>query len=103
MSVRIIALFNLKPGVSREEYEAWAKRVDIPTVTGLGSINAFEVYRSTGLLGSDASPPYAYIEVIDVADMDAFGADVSSETMQRVAAAFQEMAADLFFITTEKL
>ncbi|MEM9705275.1 MAG: REDY-like protein HapK [Pseudomonadota bacterium] len=101
--MRIVALFNLKPGVSVADYENWAKTVDIPTVNGLGSITAFEVFRSTGLLGSDEKPPYAYVEVIDVADMDAFGADVGSETMQKVAGEFQTMVDDLAFITTEKV
>jgi hypothetical protein len=103
MGTRIVALFNLKPGVSVEAYEDWAKRVDLPTVNGLKSVDRFEVFKSTGVLGSDASPPYSYIEIIDVADMDAFGGDVSTETMQRVAAQFQDMAADLVFIMTDKL
>lgn len=103
MGRRIVALFNLKPGVSPADYEAWAKTVDLPTVRSLGSIEAFDVYRAAGLLGSEAKPPYAYIEIIDVADMEAFGADIASETMQQVAAAFQAMAADLVFIQTEPL
>ena len=43
----------------------------------------------TGMMGADAPPPYRYIEIIDVADMGAFGRDVAGETMQRVAAEFQ--------------
>jgi hypothetical protein len=103
MGTRIVALFNLKPGVSVADYEAWAKRVDLPTVSGLKSIEKFEIFRSAGLLGSDAKPPYAYIEIIDVNDMGEFGAEVSTETMQRVAGEFQAMAADLAFILTDKL
>lgn len=103
MASRIIALFNLKPGVTPETYEAWARRVDIPTVNGLKSIDGFEVFRSTGLLGSEASPPYAYVEIIDVADMDGFFGEIGSETMKSVAAEFQAMVADLVFITTDKL
>lgn len=103
MVTRIVALFNLKPGVTAADYEAWAKRVDIPTVNGLKSIDSFEVFKSVGLLGSEARPPYAYVEIIDVADMDQFGKDVATETMQRVAAEFQAMASDLSFILTSKL
>lgn len=103
MAARIIALFNLKPGVSAADYEAWARRVDLPTVNGLKSIENFEVFRTTGLLGSEAKPPYRYIEIIDVLDMDGFGKDVATATMQKVAAEFQAMAADLSFIMTEKL
>jgi len=103
MSVRIIVLFNLKPGISVADYEAWARATDLPTVNGLKSVDTFEVYKCMGLLGSDAKPPYAYIETIDVNDMDVFGGEVSTETMQKVAASFQAMASDLSFIMTEKL
>lgn len=103
MSMRIIAVFNLKPGVSVADYENWAKTVDIPTVNGLGSIEKFEVFKSTGLLGSEAKPPYAYIETIDVADMDKFGGDVATEAMQKIAGEFQAMTDDLAFIMTDKL
>lgn len=103
MSTKIVALFNLKPGISVADYEDWARTTDIPTVNGLKSVDGFEVFRSAALLGSDAKPPYQYIEIIDVNDMDVFGGEVGSETMQKVAGAFQEMAADLVFILTDKL
>lgn len=103
MATRIVALFNLKKGVTPADYERWAKRVDLPTVNGLKSIDKFEVFRSAGLLGSDAKPPYQYVEIIDVGDMEQFGKDVATETMQKVAGEFQAMAADLAFILTEKL
>lgn len=103
MAVRILALFNLKPGVSVDDYEQWARSVDIPTVNGFGSIEKFEVFKSTGLFGSEGPPPYAYYEIIDVADMEAFGADVASETAQKVAGEFQAMTDDLVFITSDKL
>jgi hypothetical protein len=103
MTTRIVALFNLKRGVTPADYERWARRVDLPTVNGLKSIENFEVFRATSLLMSEAKPPYQYIEIIDVGDMDGFGRDVASEKMQKVAAEFQAMAADLCFILTEKV
>ena len=66
-------------------------------------VDSFEVYKSTGLLGTDDKPPYAYIETIDVNDMDKFGGEVSTETMQAIAGEFQAMADDLVFIMTDKL
>lgn len=103
MAAKILALFNLKPEVSVADYEAWAKSVDIPTVNGLGSIEKFEVFKTTGLLFSEDTPPYQYFETIDISDMDKFGEEAGSDTMQKVAAEFQAMAADLVFITTEQL
>lgn len=103
MTAKILVLFNLKPETSIAEYEAWAKSVDIPTVNGLGSIKKFEVFRTTGLLFSEDKPPYQYFETIDILDMDKFGQEAGSDTMQKIAEAFQGMVDDLVFITTEKL
>lgn len=100
---RIVVLFNLKPGVDTETYEAWARTTDIPVVSGLASIGGFSVHAATGVLGSDAAPPYAYVEIIDVADMEGFGADVASETMQKIAAEFQAFADNPTFILTRTL
>lgn len=100
MPKRLVVLFNLKPGKTPADYEAWAKATDLPVVNALKSIDRFEVYRTTGLLGSDAKPPYEYIELIDVNDMDLFGDEVGTDTMKRVAAEFQGWA-DPVFIATE--
>jgi len=101
-TTRIIALFNLKPGVKVADYEAWARAVDLPTVNGLPSIKKFEVFKSTGLLGSEAAAPYRYIEIIDVRDMGQFGQDVATPLMKAVAKDFGGMA-DVTFITTKKI
>lgn len=101
--MRIIVLFNLKAGVDPAEYEAWARRADIPGVRALKSIDDFQVYRATGLFGSDAPPPYAYFEVIDINDLDAFLQDASGEAVQKVAAEFRQFADNPLFVTTEAL
>ena len=101
--MRIICLFNLKPGVSRDEYEAWARGTDIPGVNALGSVDRFTVHRATGLFGSDAKPPYDYVEVIDIHAMDPFVTDVSDPEFQKVAAAFGDFADNPQFILTEDL
>ena len=88
MAAKILVLFNLKPGTSVEDYENWAKTVDIPTVNGLGSIEKFEVFKSTGLLFSDDKPPYEYFETIDILDMDKFGEEAGSEAMHDQQAPF---------------
>jgi hypothetical protein len=96
-----VVLFNLKPGKDRTAYEEWARTTDLPTVNALPSIGCFTVHQATGLLGSDARPPYDYVEIIDVLDMDGFGRDVTSDTMQRVAAEFQEWADPIFVLTRD--
>lgn len=101
--MRIVCLFNLKEGADRAAYEAWARGTDIPGVNALPSVRSFTVHRATGLFGSDAKPPYDYIEVIDIHGMDAFVADVSNPEFQKVAAAFGEFADNPQFILTEDL
>lgn len=98
---RIIVLLNLKPGKSAEDYERWALTTDLPAVNALGSVTSFEVLAATGTLGGEASP-YSYVEIIDVADMDAFGRETGTDAMGRIAAEFQEWA-DAVFIVTRKL
>lgn len=101
--MRIVCLFNLKQGADRTRYEAWARGTDIPGVNALGSVREFTVHRATGLFGSDAPPPYDYVEVIDIHGMDAFVADVSNPEFQKVAAAFGQFTDNPTFILTEDL
>ncbi len=99
----IVVLFNLKADAKESDYQQWAKSTDIPTAGGLASVDSFEVLKSEGLLMSDAKPPYEYIEIIKVNDMDAFGKDVGSETMQKIAAEFQSFADNPLFIMTSAI
>lgn len=99
--MRIICLFNLKPGASAADYEAWARGTDIPGVNALSSVAAFTVHRASGLFGSDAPPPYDYIEVIDIHTMDGFVADVTDPEFQKVASAFGQFTDNPTFILTE--
>ena len=101
--MRIVVLFNLKPGADAAAYEAWARGTDIPGVNALGSVAKFTVHRATGLFGSDAKPPYDYVEIIDIHAMDPFVADVSNPDFQKVAAAFGDFADNPQFILTEDL
>lgn len=102
--MRIICLFNLKPGVDVAEYEEWARSRDLPTVNALGSVRAFAVLKATGVFGDESAPaPYQYIEIIEVTGLDAFVADISTEKFQAAAAPFQGFADQPVFILTEAL
>ena len=100
MAATLIVLFNLKQGKSPEDYERWAVTTDIETVKALGSVDDFKLYKADGLLMSDEPSPYQYAELIHVNDMDAFGGEVSTDTMKRVAAEFQEFADGPLFLLT---
>ena len=99
----IVVIFNLKADAAPDAYENWARSTDIPTVNALGSVTSFSVHRTTGLLGCDDPAPYQYVELLDVGDMEQLGEDVASETMQRVAAEFQEFADNPQFMMTETI
>jgi hypothetical protein len=99
----IVCLFNLKPGADRGAYERWARERDLPTVNGLDSVERFEVLRSAGLLIGDGPPPYEYVEIIRVRDMDAFLRDVGTPAVQQGAAEFQSFADNPVFIVTDAL
>ena len=99
----LVVLFNLRDGIDADTYEAWARETDIPGVTGLGSVDRFSVLKSQGLLMSDDAPPYQYVEIIEINDMDAFGEDMQGETVQRTAAEFQQFADAPIFILTDTL
>lgn len=101
--MKIIVLFNLKPGVSISDYEAWARTRDIPGVNALSSVTSFTVHKATGLFGSDAPAPYQYIEIIDITGMDPFVAEISTPEFQAMAAPFQDYADAPQFILTEDL
>ncbi len=99
----VLVLFNLKPGVDRAEYEAWARTSDLPVVNGLASVEKFEVLKASGLLIGDGSSPYEYAELIRVPDMDAFVKDLSDPAVQAGAARFQQYADNPLFILTRAL
>lgn len=99
----IVVLFNLKKDVNVSEYEQWAKETDLPTASGLPSVDQFEVLRAEGLLMSEDNAPYQYIEILKINSMEQFGTDVSSEVMQKVAQEFQSFADNPLFISTSNL
>jgi hypothetical protein len=98
----IVVLFNLKAGVSVAEYEDWARRRDLPNVNELPSVHSFRVLRSAGLL-SGAAAPYEYVELIELATLEGFRAEVKSELMQGVAREFRTYADAPLFIATESI
>lgn len=101
--MRIICLFNLKEEATADAYEAWARGTDMPSVYALESVARFTIHRATGLFGSDAKPPYDYIEVIDIHSMDHFVADISDPSFQAVSAGLAEFTDNPTFILTEDL
>ena len=98
----LIVMFDLKPGQSVEEYEQFAKTIDVPGVKRMNSVDEFRVYKSESLLFSEDAPPCQYFEVIEINDMDEFGNEVQANSAQEVATKFQSMVDNLKFILTDQ-
>lgn len=101
--MRIIALFNLKEGARRSDYESWARGRDVPTFSGLPSVNKFEVLRSRNVLFSEDKVPYDYIEILDVTGLDPFLADCGTDAVAALAKEMSAFTDGAIFITTEEL
>ena len=100
----LLVLFNLAENADIDEYEQWAREVDVPTVEGLQSVDRMRVFKVGSVLGSDQAPPYRYFEIIEVNDLEKLGEEVTSEAMQPIAAKFQgEYADSPIFLIAEEL
>lgn len=101
--MKIVVLFNLKPGADVSAYEAWARSVDVPTVRSLPSVGDFNVYRTVGLFGSGELAPYQYVEIIEARDEEAFATDAAGEKVSALAEQFMRFADDPKFVVVEEL
>ena len=90
--VAMVVLVNLKDGVSPDAYERWVLESYAPAVRNLSSIEDWRDYRASGLLGSDASPPYRYVVTLEIADPEQLGRDIEGKEMQRLLSELHEMA-----------
>jgi hypothetical protein len=73
----MIVLINLKDDVRPEDYERWILESYAPAVKSLSSVEDWRDYRASGLLGSDAAPPYRYVVTLEVVDPEQLGRDSS--------------------------
>ena len=80
----MIVLVNLKEGVSPEDYERWILDSYAPAVKSLSSVEDWRNHRVSGLLGSEAAPPYRYVVTLEVSDPVELGRDMQGEEMQRL-------------------
>jgi REDY-like protein HapK len=88
----IIVLVNLNEGASPQDYERWVLDSYAPTVRSLPSVEDWRDYRVSGLLGSDAAPPYRYVVTLEVSDLEQLGQDMQGEEMQRLFSELHELA-----------
>jgi hypothetical protein len=88
----MIVLANLKDGVDPEDYERWILESYAPAVRNLTSVEDWRDYRVSGLLRSEAAPPYQYVVTLEVNNMEQLGRDMSGEEMQRHFSELHDLA-----------
>ncbi len=99
---QIFLTYRLKPGVSRDQYEAWVRGTDYPTMRGLTRVKSFATHRTVRMLFSEQKPGVDYIEVFDIPDLDGFLAnDVTSTPVQMLMGAFMQFVDNPQFIIAE--
>jgi hypothetical protein len=69
-------LVRLRPGVSAETYESFVQRVDYPAVKRIPSIRAYRSHRVMGSALGEAPLPYDFVDVVEVADLQAYLRDL---------------------------
>jgi hypothetical protein len=65
---------KLKPGARADEYERWVQETDYRLAQQLTCLAHYRVHRLAGTVEGGGPPPYDYIEVLDVTDIDAYRA-----------------------------
>jgi hypothetical protein len=77
MPERVFFLNTLREETDPDEYEDWIRRVDYPVARRQPAIESYVVTRLDGLLQGDGSPPYQYLEVIEVTSVDEYRAGLT--------------------------
>jgi hypothetical protein len=72
MRRRVFFLTHLRPGIDPDEYEQFLRDVDYPRSMELLPISSYKATRIEGRAVSEGEVPYAYIEVLDIEDVDVY-------------------------------
>jgi REDY-like protein HapK len=100
----VMIRYNLKDGVSPDDFENWVRDTDHPTMRALKRVKSFETYRATGLLMGEGAPSQSYFELFDIDDLAGFtGEDLAGDTVQVIMGQFSGFADNPEFVVAERL
>ncbi len=69
----VFFLTRLSSKEEQEAYESWVRETDVPTARGLPGVNNYRVVRLEGpVMDGVSSPPYDYIEIIEISDLETY-------------------------------
>lgn len=77
---------RLKPGVAAADYESWVQNFDYIKARELSSIRSYRAYRIHDLFLEAGSPPFDYLEVIEVADLEMYRQELDEHPAARAIA-----------------
>ncbi|WIY52975.1 hypothetical protein O9Z70_00030 [Devosia sp. YIM 151766] len=83
---KIFVTYNLKPGVSLEQYKAWSREIDQRIAPGQPGVIRFEVYVIEGAL--DGEQRFQIMEDIEVESVEAWQKALAGEGMAYVMETF---------------
>jgi hypothetical protein len=76
MAQRAFFLNRLRDGVDPRDYERFVREVDYPFASRIPTIRSYVVTRVDGLLEGEGKPPYDYLEVVEITEVDAYRASL---------------------------
>ncbi|MCW3837926.1 hypothetical protein ACFQ1E_18200 [Sphingomonas canadensis] len=101
---KVILTYNLKPGVTADEFEAWVRSTDYPAMRGLTRVAAFANHRVRGFLIGEGKPAMDYIEIFDIADLDGFTSqDMPGPVVQDIMGQFMSKVDDAQFLIADEI
>lgn len=101
---KLFLLYPLKPGVTKETYEAWTRATDYPQMRGLKRVSSFTTNRVRGLLMGEGAVGIDYIEAFDIPDLDGFIAeDMGGAVVQSVMQQFMGYVDNPRFIIADEV
>ena len=100
----LILRYNLKDGVTAEQFEDWVRTTDQPTMRGLQRVAAFDTFRVTGLLIGEGAPAQQYVELFEITDLAGFGKeDMPGDIVQGIMGQFMGLVENPEFCIAEKV
>ena len=86
-----IILYNLKDGVSNEDYKKWCEAYKGPTLIGLNSAKSFTLVKMQGgikgngqesIFPIETPSPYKYIGIMEISSLDEWKKDTETKTFK---------------------
>jgi hypothetical protein len=74
----VIWYSKLKPGVTPEAYEKWARDFDYKHARQIPSIISYRIFRADSTFDGNAITDHDYVEIVEITSLDAYRKDIAS-------------------------